>query len=69
MGARLKRRKRRVTSVEANASKAKLLAELDRVERLMRQGRTREAWELVRRIAEDDSYWLWGEYEEPEGGG
>jgi hypothetical protein len=50
---------RRVTSIEANASKARLHAELQKVARLLQTGRRREAERLLEKIAEDDSLWLW----------
>ena len=44
------RRTRKVTSIEANASKASFL---------LRAGRRKEAERLLEKIAEDDELWLW----------
>jgi hypothetical protein len=51
--------KRKITSVEANASKAKLYSELKKVSFLLRAGRRKEAERLLEKIAEDDELWLW----------
>jgi len=51
--------KRKITSVEANASKAALLNEVRKVALLLRMGRRREAERLMKKIASDDSLWLW----------
>jgi hypothetical protein len=61
-------RDRRITSIEANASKAKLYREIKKVARLLREGRRKEAWRLLEKIAENDELWLWAVLEglEPE---
>jgi hypothetical protein len=51
--------KRGITTIEANASKARLLKEVRKVVQLLRQGRRREAEKLMEKIASDDSLWLW----------
>jgi hypothetical protein len=51
--------KRKVTSIEANASKARLCHELKKVGLLLQMGRRREAEKLLEKIAKDDSLWLW----------
>jgi hypothetical protein len=54
-----KRRAKRITSVEANASKARLYTELKKVALLLSVGRRREAEKLLEKIAENDELWLW----------
>ena len=49
----------RITSIEANASKAKLYAQLRRVSLLLQTGRRKEAEKLLEKIAENDELWLW----------
>jgi hypothetical protein len=50
---------RKITSIEANASKARLHAQLRKVALLLQTGRRREAERLLKKIAEDDELWLW----------
>ena len=51
--------KRKITSVEANASKAKLHSEIKKVARLLKEGRRREAERLLKKLARRDDLWLW----------
>ena len=51
--------KRKITSIEANASKARLYSEVKKVALLLQMGRRRETERLIEKIAEDDSLWLW----------
>ena len=50
---------RRITSIEANASKAKLYEEIKKVAFLLQTGRRKEAEKLLEKIAENDELWLW----------